>query len=94
MDYVRRLGVEPSSDGVYTFAYDEDDEVHDQLVGDLVSEFGVRMPKSGDVVKITTDKSGVTGITVNPSGGRRRRRSRFHKKTRRSKRYRGYTKRR
>jgi hypothetical protein len=92
MDYVRRLGVQPKN-GVYTFTFDEGDDVHDQLVGDLASEFGVAMPKQGETVKISVSGSRVTGLSVSPSGGRRRR-SRLNKKTRRSKRNRGYTKRR
>lgn len=98
VEYVRRLGVEPSSDGVYTFTFDEGNDVHDQLVGDLVMEFGIDMPKDGDLVKISTKGKTVTGITAEQDpgvpGGRRRRRSRLNKKTRRAKGKRGNTKRR
>ena len=97
MNYVRRLGVEPSKDGVYTFTFDEGNVVHDQLVGDLAMDFGIDMPKHGDTVRITTKGKKVTAITVEedpgvPGGSRRR--SRLKKKTRRSKRHRGYAKRR
>lgn len=95
-EYVRRLGVTPT-DGVYTFTFDEGNAVHEQLVGDLASEFGRAMPEDGNLVKISTKGKKVTGITVeeDPSmPGGRRRRSRLNKKTRRTKRKRGNTKRR
>ncbi len=95
MDYIRRLGVQPK-DGVYTFTFDESNAVHDQLVGDLAMEFGLDMPKDGDTVKITVKGKTVTDMKVEEDpglpGGKRR--SRLNKKTRRSKRKRGYTKRR
>ena len=98
LDYVRRLGVQPK-DGVYTFTFDEGNAVHDQLVGDLAMEFAMDMPKDGDTIKITVRGKKVADMKVEedpglPGGKRRHRRSRLHKKTRRSKRNRGHTKRR
>ena len=85
-EYVRRLGVTPK-DGVYTFTFDEGNEVHDQLVGDLAMEYALPMPKDGDLIKISTKGKKVTGITVeeDPSmpGGRRRRHRKTQRKTRR-----------
>ena len=95
-EYVRRLGVTPK-DGVYTFTFDEGNEVHEQLVGDLTMEYALAMPKDGDLIKISTKGKKVTGITVEEDPGvpgGRRRRSRLNKKTRRAKRKRGHTKRR
>ena len=93
-DYIHRLGVKPKN-GVYIFIFDEGDEVHDQLIGDLSMEFDFDAPNDGDTVYISVNKSKeVTAVSVVRKSGGRSTRSRLHKKTRRSKRKRGYTKRR
>jgi hypothetical protein len=92
-DYIRRLGVKPKN-GVYMFTFDEGNDVHDQLIGDLAMEFASDMPNDGDTVVINVDpktKQVLAFTVIEKTGGRR---SRLNKKTRRSKRKRGHTKRR
>lgn len=100
LDYVQRLEIPPSDKGVYSFTYDESDPVHEQLVGDLAMDYFGLMPyelEDGTPVKIAVKGKRIVafrygdkkGGTISLLGG-----SRLHKKTRRSKGKRGYTKRR
>ena len=80
MNYLRRLGVR-SQGGVYTFTFDEGDDVHDQLVGDLAMEYGKDMPKDGDTIHIIVKNKKIVGMSiVKKEGGRRKTRRRKTKR--------------